>query len=220
MRLLIGLAGAALLFSTAHAGTMSVGPNPDRPFSFNFGSGALVFGPVIFDSYRSLDGKNFYLDDSSPRSSDGKIFPGAFNFGLAESPVEPFSKPFAADLLNFTRSGAGGAFAGAPGSLGGPFSQGGSGGLSQAGMKSSFFSQAGLDSNRSGDHDGFQLLGGGSFDPGRSNVSATPLPPAWSMLLIGLGCFGMIISRRQRKKSALAGAWSAFSVPIESEPRL
>jgi len=62
MRLLIGVAGAVLLVSSAHAGTIAAGPDPSRPFSFNFGSGAHVFGPVIFDSYRSLDGKNFYLD--------------------------------------------------------------------------------------------------------------------------------------------------------------
>jgi hypothetical protein len=204
MRSLIGVVGATLLFSAAHAGTVSVGPSPDRPFSFNFGSGARVFGPVIFDGYRSLDGKNFYLDDSSPGMNEGKILPGLFDAGPAGSSAESSSKPFTASLADFARNGGGvGAFAAAPGSVGS--SQGGSGGSLAGGTKSSFFLQAALEGNRSGEAgNGLPLLAGGKGDPGPSNVSATPLPPAWTLLLLGLGCFGMIASRRQPKLSGRA----------------
>jgi hypothetical protein len=71
--MLIGLAGATLLFSAAHAGAdYAVQKNPYR-----LTSGGHIFGPVIFDRYRSLDGKDFYQDDSLPRSNGV----GAFNIG-------------------------------------------------------------------------------------------------------------------------------------------
>jgi hypothetical protein len=37
-------------------------------------------------------------------------------------------------------------------------------------------------------------------------VSATPLPPSWTMVLIGLIGFGFVAYRRQRKEAAFAGA--------------
>jgi hypothetical protein len=45
---------------------------------------------------------------------------------------------------------------------------------------------------------------GFSFDYGTASVSATPLPPTWTMMLIGLAGFGFVAYRRQRKGTALA----------------
>jgi hypothetical protein len=45
---------------------------------------------------------------------------------------------------------------------------------------------------------------GFSFDYGTASVSATPLPPAWTMMLIGLAGFGFVAYRRQRKGTAFA----------------
>ena len=39
-----------------------------------------------------------------------------------------------------------------------------------------------------------------------AGVSATPLPPSWTMLLIGIVGFGFVAYRRQRKEAAFAGA--------------
>jgi hypothetical protein len=207
MRLLIGVAGAVLLVSSAHAGTISAGPDPSRPFSFNFGSGAHVFGPVIFDSYRSLDGKNFYLDESSG-SSGRRLHFSALSPGSNQSSATMFSKPFSADFARngggFANSGGGGGSGGGSGSAGGFSSQSGSaansGGSSQSGMKSSIFSQAVLSGI---DRDSLPPIGGSNPDP--SGASATPLPPAWTMLLIGLGCIGMAASRRRQSRDAHAG---------------
>jgi hypothetical protein len=46
---------------------------------------------------------------------------------------------------------------------------------------------------------------GFSFDYTTASVSATPLPPAWTMMLIGLAGFGFFAYRR-KPKPALMGA--------------
>jgi hypothetical protein len=40
-------------------------------------------------------------------------------------------------------------------------------------------------------------------------VSATPLPPTWTMMLIGLAGFGFAAYRRQRKKVAFANSFAS-----------
>jgi hypothetical protein len=48
---------------------------------------------------------------------------------------------------------------------------------------------------------------GFSFDYAAGvGVSATPPPPSWTMLLIGIVGFGFVAYRRQRKDHAFAGA--------------
>ena len=37
-------------------------------------------------------------------------------------------------------------------------------------------------------------------------VSATPLPPSWTMMLIGLAGFGFVAYRRQKQNTAIAAA--------------
>ena len=39
-----------------------------------------------------------------------------------------------------------------------------------------------------------------------AGVSATPLPPSWTMMLIGLVVFGFIAYRRQKKGAAIIAA--------------
>jgi hypothetical protein len=55
-----------------------------------------------------------------------------------------------------------------------------------------------------------EMMTGGegfAFDfAGSTAVSATPLPPSWTMLLIGFVGFGFFVYRRQRKEAAFA-AW-------------
>jgi hypothetical protein len=45
---------------------------------------------------------------------------------------------------------------------------------------------------------------GFSFDYGTASVSATPLPPAWTMMLIGLAGFGFVAYRRKSKAALMA----------------
>jgi hypothetical protein len=45
---------------------------------------------------------------------------------------------------------------------------------------------------------------GFSFDYGTASVSATPLPPAWTMMLIGLAGFGFVAYRRKSKPALMA----------------
>jgi hypothetical protein len=47
---------------------------------------------------------------------------------------------------------------------------------------------------------------GFSFDYlATGGVSATPLPPIWTTMLIGLAGFGCVAYRRQRKEAGFAG---------------
>jgi hypothetical protein len=46
--------------------------------------------------------------------------------------------------------------------------------------------------------------GGFSFDYGVAGVSAAPLPPSWTMMLIGLAGLGFVAYRRQKQNAAFA----------------
>jgi hypothetical protein len=195
MRFLIGLASATFLISAAHGGTISAGPSTDRTFSFNFVSGANIFGPPVIDGYRSVDGKNFYRADSYSSFNEGQ-----FNLGVvgtyAGEPASQPSKPVSLDLNSFfSSSRGGGSLVGVAGS---PPGGGGSGGPLQTGGNSqgngnSLFSEFGGINKFDGAADNFSPLG--SPDRGSPNVSAAPLPPAWTMLLIGLACLALVGSR-------------------------
>jgi hypothetical protein len=100
--LLIGLLGATLLLSAGDAGTISPGlvqKNPSRSTLLQAGT---IFGPVIFDSYRSADGKNFYQDDSFP-SSNGA---GAFNTGFGNLSRIHLRSPLLLNSLTLKRAAA------------------------------------------------------------------------------------------------------------------
>lgn len=75
--------------------------------------------------------------------------------------------------------------------------------ISNAGLKAPAFAFLGRnDANLAG----FQSLGGEGEGVARAEVSATPLPPAWTMMLIGLACFGWIAGYLRRKQRSFAVA--------------
>jgi hypothetical protein len=72
---LSAVAGAMSLAPSAQASM--VYPEPTDTLSVKFDAGSL--GGVIFDGHRTLDGKNFYKDDSSSRSNKSAAFSGVFS---------------------------------------------------------------------------------------------------------------------------------------------
>jgi hypothetical protein len=54
------------------------------------------------------------------------------------------------------------------------------------------------------DRGGFQEFGEGGG--GKVEVSATPLPSSWTLMLIGLGTFGLMARRRRRNDKTLVTA--------------
>ena len=47
---------------------------------------------------------------------------------------------------------------------------------------------------------------GFSYDYAAASVSPTPLPPSWTMMLIGLASLGFVAYRRQKQNTAIAAA--------------
>jgi hypothetical protein len=197
---LFATAAAASLSSPAHASTVYAEPNPSARadlFSLKFGAGSS--GTVIFDGYRTLDGRNFYVDYSS--SNNRPSFSGAFSFA-GGSDSRAVGSTSSGPSNNGTGIGLGGGkgnlsfnFGGGMGSsnfsFDGAKGSGSFGGVSLKGSNPLAF-LASLDENRTG----ASSLGGG--DP-VMNASATPLPPTWTMMLIGLGCFGLVTQRLRSK---------------------
>jgi hypothetical protein len=106
---LAGLPFAALLASSADASMICAGPDPtDRSISLNFSSGSAPSGVAFFDDFRTVDGKNFYADDFSPRLNNKKMFSGAFNLAgdsnSRSSHANVYSHPFGTTLSNPARA--------------------------------------------------------------------------------------------------------------------
>ncbi len=202
---LVGLFGATSIASAAEANMIYAGPSPamatDQSFSLNFNSGSPTSGlSFILDGYRSLDGKNAYEDDFSLRLNNKQIFLGTFNLGGGSnsgSQANVYSNLFGATLSNPTNNGTGIGWNGGKETfsfVGLPLN---------VGLNTLTFAYTSLND---GNHAGFQGLGDEGWGVEKVGVSATPLPPTWTMLLIGLGGFGLVAHRLRRKESALAAA--------------
>jgi hypothetical protein len=194
-----GLACAVLVVSSAQATIIYDGPSAamatDQSFTLNFNSGASTSElSFILDGYGSLDGKNAYEDDFSLKLNDKQVFLGTFNLGGGSnsgSQANVYSNPFGASLSNPTNNGTGigwnggketFTFAGLP---------------LNVGLNTLTFSYLSL----TGDHAGFQGLGDEGWGVEKVEASATPLPPTWTMMLIGLGGFGWLTSRRKKERA-------------------
>jgi hypothetical protein len=199
-----GSACAALLGSSAQASIIYGGASPamatDQSFTLNFNSGVSTSElSFILDGYGSLDGKNAYEDDFSVKLNDKQIFLGTFNLGGGSnsgSQANVYPNPFSASLSNPTNNGTGigwnggketFTFAGLP---------------LNVGLYTLTFAYLSL----TDDHAGFQGLGDEGWGVEKVEASATPLPPAWTMMLIGLGGFGWLTKRLRRKETAFVVA--------------
>jgi hypothetical protein len=212
MRTLAGslfAAGAftAILVSAAQASSMHV--EPDRFKStqnFALRPGSATFGLMIIEGYRTVDGKNFYNDDARPKVGGAGL--GGF---FATTPDNNADSRAA---FSFSPSGSNsffhGSFGGGDGGgiVGGGGGAGGGGGSSGSGASRSGFSVGagpslnGLNPLQLGytslaNKGGPELSEGGG---GRSEVSATPLPPSWTLMLIGLVGFGCMAHRLRKNE--------------------
>jgi PEP-CTERM motif-containing protein len=195
--MLVATVGLTSLASPVQASMLYAEPGSDS-FSFRYGSGSM--GTVILDGFRTLDGKNFYLDESSPSLNGRATFSDVFSVvgGNGEARGTTSSNP--------SNNSAGIGFGG--------------GNIFGGGKENSNFSFDGGKGSRS--FGGVSLRGSDPLasvltsmgdnrldDRGRgvekADVSATPLPATWTMMLIGLGCFGLVM-QRLRKKTEKVGA--------------
>jgi hypothetical protein len=150
-------------------------------------------GTVILDGFRTLDGKNFYVDESSPSLNSRATFSDVFGV-VGDSNGEARGATSSNPSNNSAGIGFGGSniFAGGKEnsnfSFGGGKGSGGFGGVSLKGSDPLASILTSLGDNRMDDR-----------GRGGENVSATPLPPAWTMMLIGLSCFGLITQRLRKK---------------------
>lgn len=215
---LFAVAGATSLAPFAHASMVYPEPNPIErtdALSLKFGAGSL--GVIIFDGYRTLDGKNFYNDESSPRLTNNAAsrlpnsaaFSGMFSAVTgSHGDAQPGSSQpsYSMTSFNLGNSGSGHGLGGGAENFSSGFGGGkgssSSGGSSSKGMNPLVFAYTGLNA----DHGGFQGLGDGGGGVGKGDVSATPLPPAWTLMLIGLGCFGLFAHRRRKNERVFAVA--------------
>jgi hypothetical protein len=207
MRALAGslfAAGAftATLLSAAQASSMHAEPDLFRPTqNFALRPGSATIGLIVMEGYRTIDGKNFYNDDSGPKASSAGL-PGFFS-------TAPDSNADSRSTFSFVPSGStsfyhGGCGGGDGGGIGG----GGGGGSSGSGASRSGFS-VGAGPSLNGfnplqlgytslaNSGGPELSEGGG---GRSEVSATPLPPSWTLMLIGLVGFGFMAHRLRKNE--------------------
>ena len=212
MRTLAGslfAAGAftATLLSAAQASPMHGEPDPFKPTSnFALRPGSATFGLMVIEGYRTVDGKNFYNDDSGPKASSAGLggFFATTPDGNADSRAAfSFSSP---GSTSFYHGGFGGGEGGGGGGSGG--GGGGGAGSSGSGASRSGFSIGagpslnGLNPLQLGytslaNNGGPELSEGGG---GRSEVSATPLPPSWTLMLIGLVGFGFMAHRLRKNE--------------------
>jgi hypothetical protein len=186
----------AILVSAAQASSMHVEPDPFKPTqNFALRPGSATFGLMIIEGYRTVDGKNFYNDDSRPKASSAGLA-GFFA-------TTPDGNADARAAFSFISSGSAslyhGSFGGGDsGGVGG----GGAGGSGSGASRSGFSVGAGPSLNglnplqlgytSLANSGGPELSDGGG---GRSEVSATPLPPSWTLMLIGLVGFGFMDHR-------------------------
>jgi hypothetical protein len=184
------------LAPSAHGGTLLPGPIGSGPSDKSF---FLTFDSDGHGNARSyvVDSKGLYERDSWSRSNNSGI--GVFNDHEGSS-----NKGSSANLsFNSSNSkgssgGVGTSFSGAGGFSGGASS---GSGASLAGS-GGFFSMKGFEEGlgSAGGKKGLESLSSilGSDGPGTkglgnsASVSATPLPASWTMMLIGLGAFGLL----------------------------
>jgi hypothetical protein len=177
-----------------------------RPDSFSFRYAAGSSGAVILEGYRTLDGKNFYHDDAASSKTPERpigIFSAVGESTGDSRPTTSFN-PFSMTSSNSGNTGSGVSFGGGKESFS----------LSSNGAKGSFgfgggsslkgLSPLDLAFTNLTDHSGFQGLGDAGGGAGKVEASATPLPPAWTMMLIGLGGFGWVAQRLQRKSEKVS----------------
>jgi hypothetical protein len=189
----------AILVSAAQASSMHVEPDPFKPTqNFALRPGSATFGLMIIEGYRTVDGKNFYNDDSQPRASGLAGFFATTPDGNADARAAfSFSSPGSTSFYH-------GGFGGGEGGGGG----GGGGGNSGSGASRNGFSVGGgpslnglnplqLGYTSLANSGGPELSEGGG---GRSEVSATPLPPSWTLMLIGLVGFGFMAHRLRKNE--------------------
>ena len=173
----------------------------DQSLALNFNSASAAEGlSFIVDGYRSLDGKNAYEDDFSLKLNNQLVFLGTFNLGGGSnsgSQANVYFNPFGASFSNPTNNGTGIgwnggkeliSFAGVP---------------LNVGLNSLTFAYTSLSGLG---YAGYQGLGDEGWGVEKVQVSATPLPPSWTMLILGLGGFGYVAHRWQKKGNAVAAA--------------
>lgn len=207
------------LFSSmllAVASSMSLAPcaqasmvNPDSTDTLSLKFGAGSFGGLVFDGHRTLDGKNFYKDDSSSRSNKTAPFSGVFsavsdnnNDGLhAGSSNSPSSGPETFSSSPGVGGGTGNFNATFEGGKGSIDSGGGSNAKGMNPFELAYLNlKADHDDSKGLGRDGFPGLGDGGGGGEKGPVSATPLPPAWTLMLMGLGFFGLVSRLRKNEK--------------------
>ena len=204
MRFLFGSMFVAMvgLAPPVQASMLYAEPGPAaRPHSFSFRYGAGSLGTIILDGYRTLDGKNFYHDDAASSkimAQPSGIF-GAVGESTSNSQPTTSFNPFGTTSSNSGNHGSSIGFGGGKESFslssnGGKGSFGIGGGSSLKGLNPLNLAFTNLT-----DQGGFQGLGDAGGGVGKVEASATPLPPAWTLMLIGLGGFGWVAQRLQRK---------------------
>jgi len=203
---LAGLTFATLLASSVQASMIYAGPSPamatDQSFSLNFNSGASTSGlSFVLDGYGSLDGKNSYEDDFSLKLNNQQIFLGTFNLGGGSnsgSQANIYSNPFGASLSNPTNNGTGIGWNGGKeifSFVGIPLN---------AGLNTLTFAYTSLVGSN---YAGFQGLGDEGWGVEKVEVSATPLPATWTMMLsVLLFGFGTFAYRQWKNQLAIAPA--------------
>ena len=180
---------------------MHVEPDPFKSTSnFALRPGSATLGLVVIEGYRTVDGKNFYNDDARPKV-------GSAGFGVFATTPEGNADSRVA--FSFIPSGSNSSFHGSfGGGDGGGIGGGGGGGSSGSGTSRSGVtfgvgpSLTGLNPLQLGytslaNSGGPELSEGGG---GRSEVSATPLPPSWTLMLIGLVGFGFMAHRLRKNE--------------------
>lgn len=191
------VASAASLASPAEASMIyseSTSSAPAGSFSLKLSAGSS--GAAIFDGFRTLDGKNFYVDDASPKNRPA--FSGAFSVVGGSN-----SQAFGANSSNTGNNGAvigvgreGFSLGSGDGKESSNFGFAGGrgssfGGVTLNGSNPLSFAFASLGDNRMDDR---------GWGGQKADVSATPLPPTWTMILVGFGCFGLITQRLRKNK--------------------
>ena len=209
----VATALAAGLISSAQASPIYPEPSTSgRTENLAIRSSAGLWGSAVIDGYRTIDGKNFYHDDASPKLGNGSgptLSNGAGPLGFFASESNdarlPFSNSSGSLSSNRGSMGSAGSFGGGGNSVSpgfvGPQSGFGAGGSSPLkGLNPLNSAYATL----TADHGGFPEIseGGG----GKAEVSSTPLPPAWTLMLLGLAGFGFVARRLSKNEKVFTAA--------------
>jgi hypothetical protein len=202
---------AACLISSAQASPIYEEASPfARTDNFAIRLGSASLGLNVIAGYRSIDGKNFYHDDSSPKLSNSA---GPFGFFTPTGESGSDARPLSFNSFGSLSSSRGGV--GSPGSFGGGGNEGvslGFGGAQTGFGVGSGSSLKGLNplelayTNLGTDRGGFPALGEAGGSVGKVETSATPLPPAWTLMLIGLAGFGYAAFRLRSRSAGLIAA--------------